>query len=70
MLQLLVDLVKAFGTANHDLLTSLLKRHRAPDKISSVIKILYTNLKVVLKSEKRKQAYSRQLASDKDTTSL
>lgn len=44
-----VDLVKAFDIANHELLINLLKRYGAPDKFASVIKRLYTNLKLVLK---------------------
>ena len=33
------DLVKAYDTANHDLLLSILERYRAPPKFISAIKI-------------------------------
>ena len=44
-----MDLVKAFDTANHKLLIDLLKRYGAPDKFTSIIERLYTDLNVILK---------------------
>ena len=42
-----VGLVQAFATANHELLVNLLnKNYGAPDRSASVIKRLFTNLKV------------------------
>ncbi len=47
-----VDLVKAYDTANHDLLLQVLKKYSAPPKFVAAIKKMYTNLKVVLKIDK------------------
>ena len=44
-----VDLVKAFDTANYDLLIDIIKKYGAPPALRSVVKRLYTDLKVVLK---------------------
>ena len=45
---LFVDLIKAYDTADHELLIKLLKQFGAPPKIISVIERLYTDLKIVL----------------------
>jgi hypothetical protein len=47
-----VDLVKAYDTANHDLLLKVLKKYGAPPKFVAAIKAMYTDLKVVLKIDK------------------
>ena len=43
----IVDLVKADDTANHGLLIMILERYSAPPKFVTVIRTMYTNLKVV-----------------------
>ncbi len=48
---LFVDLVKAFDTANHDLLFALLERYGAPADLVDVIKKLHNNFKLKLKIE-------------------
>ncbi len=50
-----VDLVKAYNTANHDLLLKVLKKYGAPPKFIAAIKTMYTDLKVVLKIDKEIQ---------------
>jgi hypothetical protein len=47
-----VDLVKAYDTANHELLIKILKKYGAPPKFIAAIKKMYTNLTVVLKIDK------------------
>ena len=47
-----VDLVKAYDTANHDLLLKILEKYGAPPKFVAAIKTMYTDLKVVLKIDK------------------
>ena len=47
-----VDLVKAYDTANHDLLLKVLEKYGAPPKFVAAIKTMYTDLKVVLKIDK------------------
>ncbi len=47
-----VDLVKAYDTANHDLLLKILKKYGAPPKFVAAIKTMYTDLTVVLKIDK------------------
>jgi len=47
-----IDLVKAYDTANHDLLINILEKYGAPPKFVAAIKKMYTNLKVVLKIDK------------------
>jgi len=44
-----VDIVKAYDTANHNLLLKVLEKYSAPPKFVAAIKIMYTDLKVVLK---------------------
>ena len=44
-----VDLVKAFDTADHELLIKILARYGAPPNLCDVIKRMYTDLTVVLK---------------------
>ncbi len=50
-----VDLVKAYDTANHKLLLTLLKKYGAPPCFLSAVKQMYQNLVVVLKIEKKVQ---------------
>ncbi len=51
-----VDLVKAYDTANHDLLLEVLKKYGASPKFVVAIKTMYTDdLKVVLKTDKEIQ---------------
>ena len=47
-----VDLVKAYDTANNDLLLKVLEKYGAPPKFVAAIKTMYTNLTVVLKINK------------------
>jgi hypothetical protein len=49
-----IDLVKAYDTANHELLLQVLKKYGAPPKLIDVVRRLYTDLKVVLKIGKLK----------------
>ncbi len=50
-----VDLVKAYNTANHDLLLCILGKYGAPQKIVASIRTMYADLVVVLKFEKKNQ---------------
>ena len=50
-----VDLVKAYDTANHDLLLKILEKYGAPPKFIAAIKTMYTDLRVVLKIDKKIQ---------------
>jgi hypothetical protein len=47
-----VDLVKAYDTANHDLLLKVLEKYGTPPKFVNAVKTMYTDLKVVLKIDK------------------
>jgi hypothetical protein len=47
-----VDLVKAYDTANHDLLLRILKHYGAPPKVVAAFQTIYTNNICVLKIEK------------------
>jgi hypothetical protein len=47
-----VDLVKAYNTANHDLLLEVLEKYGTPPKFVAAVKTMYTDLKVVLKIDK------------------
>ena len=47
-----VDLVKAYDTANHNLILKVLKKYGAPPKFVAAVKTMYTDLKVVLKIDK------------------
>jgi hypothetical protein len=47
-----VDLVKAYDTANHDLLLDILKRYGAPPQFVAAIDQIYQDLVVVLKIKK------------------
>jgi hypothetical protein len=47
-----VDLVKAYDTANHDLLLRILERYGAPPKFVTAVQTIYTNNVCVLKIEK------------------
>lgn len=47
-----VDLVKAYDTANHDLLLRILERYGAPPQFVDAISRMYKDLVVVLKIEK------------------
>jgi hypothetical protein len=50
-----VDLVKAYDTANHDLLIVILEKYGAPPQFASAIERITKDLVVVLKNEKGKQ---------------
>jgi hypothetical protein len=50
-----VDLIKAYDTANHDLLFRILEKYGAPPKFVAAIQNMHTNLMVVLKIEKKIQ---------------
>jgi hypothetical protein len=50
-----VDLVKAYDTANHELLLTLLEKYRAPPHFVSAVEKMNQNLVVVLKIEKEVQ---------------
>ena len=52
-----VDLVKAYDTANHELLLTLLEKYGAPPLFVLAVKQMYRNLVVVLKIEKGKQEF-------------
>ena len=47
-------IVKAYDTANHELLLAILEKYGVPPKLRNVIKRLYTDLKVKLKLGKVK----------------
>ena len=46
-----MDLIKAFDTANHELLFQLLHKYGAPEQLIAVIKKLHTNFKLKFKLE-------------------
>ncbi len=52
-----VDLVKAYDTANYELLLTLLEKYGAPPLFVSAVERMYQNLVVVLKIEKEKQEF-------------
>jgi hypothetical protein len=52
MFDAFVDLVKAYNTANHNLLLRILEKYSAPPKFVTSIHTMYTDLVVVLKIEK------------------
>jgi hypothetical protein len=47
-----VDLVKAYDTANHDILLNILERCSAPPRFIAAVARIYRDLIVVLKIEK------------------
>jgi hypothetical protein len=47
-----IGLVKAYDTANHDLLLKVPEKYGAPPKFVAAVKTMYTDLKVVLKIDK------------------
>ena len=49
-----IDLVKAYDTANHELLIRILEIYGVPPKLRGVIRRLYNELKVVIKIGKNK----------------
>eukprot|EP00956_Cyclotella_meneghiniana_P026655 scaffold58163_cov39-Cyclotella_meneghiniana.AAC.7 len=49
-----VDLVKAYNTANHDLIILLLAKYGAPPQLCEVIKRLYSDLTVTINVEGKK----------------
>ncbi len=58
-----VDLVKAYDTANHDLLLHILEKYGAPPKFIASIHNMYTDLVVVLKIEKKIQEIMQSIGS-------
>jgi hypothetical protein len=60
MWALFIDLVKAFDTANHDLLFRLLLKYGVPDHLVNVVQQLYHDMEIKLKvsKEERTTPYS------------
>jgi hypothetical protein len=56
-----VDLVKAYDTANHELLFRLLEKYGAPPTFVAAVKRIYTDNIVVLKIEKEVQEISQEV---------
>jgi len=54
-----VDLVKVFEKVNHNRMLKILKRYRSLPQLCRAIKIMYRDLKVVLKIGKVKEAISK-----------
>jgi hypothetical protein len=56
-----MDLVKAFDTADHQLLFKILKKYRIPDSLIAVIKKMYRDSIVVFKvgKEEREGPFKR-----------
>ena len=52
-----VDLVKAYDTANHELLLTLLEKYGVPPLFVLAVERMYHDLVVVLKIEKEKQEF-------------
>ena len=63
-----VDLVKAYDTANHDLLLCILERYGAPPKFVTAIQTIYTDNVCVLKIKKKQSKSPKQLECAKATT--
>ena len=61
-----VDLVKAYDTANHDLLFRLLEKYEAPPTFVAVVRKIYTSNVVVLKFDKE----VREIPQEVDSYSL
>jgi hypothetical protein len=53
---LFVDLVKAFDTANHQLLFALLRKYGAPEKLVRAVETLYTDVSVKIQVGKEKRS--------------
>lgn len=49
-----IDLVKAYDTADHELLVKILEKYGVPPNICNVVRRLYTDLKVVFTLGKHK----------------
>jgi len=52
---LFVDLIKAFDTANHDLLFAILEKYGAPRALIDVIQCLHDNFQLKLVLDKKNQ---------------
>jgi hypothetical protein len=52
----LIDLIKAFDTANHDLLFAILEKYGAPRALIEVIRHLHDNFQLKLVFDKKNQA--------------
>ena len=63
-----VDLVKAYGTVNHDLLMQVLARYSAPPKFVSAVECMYKDLIVVLQLGKSVKESFKRLECIKATT--
>jgi hypothetical protein len=53
---LFIDLIKAFDTANHDLLFAILEKYGAPRALIDVIQHLHDNFQLKLVFDKKNQA--------------
>jgi hypothetical protein len=53
---LFIDLIKAFDTANHDLLFAILKKYGIPRALIDVIRHLHDNFQLKLVFDKKNQA--------------
>jgi hypothetical protein len=56
-----VDLVKAYDTANHELLLSILGKYGAPPKFVGAVQKIYSNNVVVLKIEKETEEFRQEV---------
>jgi hypothetical protein len=53
---LFIDLIKAFDTANHDLLFAIVEKYDAPRALIDVIQHLHDNIQLKLVFDKKNQA--------------
>jgi len=53
---LFIDLIKAFDTANHDLLFAILEKYGAPRALIDIIRCLHDNFQLKLVFDKKNQA--------------